>query len=309
MNFIPPVEFDINIYRNKNQHLQNMTDNELINHYNMYGSYEGLCASEISNRYDFINLISQDKDILEIGPLAFPCMNINLPNIKTIDYFSQDELKENYKNDPNVNIDKIGKVSYIIKDNVKYLDIINERFDFVFSSHNIEHVPCFITFLNNISSVLKSNSYFCLCIPDYRYCFDHYRNPTTIFDILDSYYNKRNKPSPINILESRYLVCENNSVLHWNTLEKSYNNIFITLKEHDDFNSKIKNNIIDNIDNIKKIYQNDTYIDSHVWKFTPLIFKTIIEILQATKYIDFSILRLYKTLKNSCEFYVILQKN
>jgi SAM-dependent methyltransferase len=306
-----PLEFDMNIYRNENRHLQFMNDTELINHYNTYGSNEGLVSCQIKNRYDFINIVPQHLMILEIGPLAFPSMNVNNSNVHTVDYFSTEELRENYKNDPNVNIDKICKVNYVLKDSIKYKDVIPPIFDICFSSHNIEHVPCLITFLNNISSILKNNSYFFLCIPDYRYCFDHFRNPSNIFEVLNSFYNNQNKPSPVSHLESKYLTCHNDSMKHWDFFYDSIRNIFNNINEKHDFLNNKKQKIISEIESIKSQYDicKNVYIDSHCWKFTPFIFRHIIEILYETKYIDFSIERVYKTLKGSNEFYVILKKN
>lgn len=308
LNF--PVEFDLNIYKKKNIHLNNMTNDELINHYLFYGYNEGLISSDITNRYDFIKLIPQDKMILEIGPLCNPCMSVTKKNVHTVDYFSKEELMENYKNDKNVDINKICDVTYVLKNKVKYNEIIPNIFDFVFSSHNIEHVPCLITFLNNVSSVLKENSFFFLCIPDYRYCFDHFRNPSNIFEILDSYYNKYDKPSAVASLEGTYLTCHNDSVKHWTTFENSIRNIFVSINEQQNFLKNKKKEIINNIEEIKQRYKKckDSYIDSHCWKFTPIIFSNIIEILYETKFINFKIERIYKTLKDSNEFYVILKK-
>ena len=307
MNF--PVEFDIKIYKNDNIHLGNMSEKELIKHYSFYGKEEGLISSKIKNRTDFINLISQDRMILEIGPLAFPCMNIKKPNIHTVDFFSKEELIEIYKNDNNVDKTKICDVTYVIKTS-NYNEIIPQIFDYCFSSHNIEHVPCLITFLNNISSILKNNSYFFLCIPDYRYCFDHFRNPSHIFEVLDSFYNKQNKPSAISHLEGHYLTCHNNSEKHWNTLNNSIRNIFVTINEKKEFLHNQTCKIINEIESIKNIYKicKNEYIDSHCWKFTPFIFSNIIHILYETKYIDLRVERIYKTLKGSNEFYVILKK-
>lgn len=309
MNF--PPEFDLSIYRNKNIHLNNMTDNELTEHYAFYGCNEGLISTIINNQHDFIDLIPKNKMILEIGPLAYPCMPVNQPNVHTVDYFSVDELKENYKNDKNVDITKICNVTYVIKDKTKYKEIIPTIFDYCFSSHNIEHVPCVITFLNNVSSILKQNSYFFLCIPDYRYCFDHFRNPSNIFEVLDSYYNKLDKPSAVSYLESKYLTCHNDSVKHWEALDKTIKNIFVSMNENKSFYNNQKNRIIDEIEIIKQNYEicKNEYIDAHCWKFTPFTFRNIIEILYKTKYIDFEIERVYKTLKGSNEFYVILKKN
>lgn len=309
MNF--PLEFDINIYKNRNPHLKFMSNNELIEHYSFYGNNEGLISSKIENRHDFIKLIPQNKMILEVGPLAFPSMDVTRENVHTVDYFSQDELKKNYKNDKNVNINNICNVTYVLKNSTAYNEVIPQVFDYCFSSHNIEHVPCLITFLNNVSSILKNNSYFFLCIPDYRYCFDHFRNPTNIFEVLNSFYNKQNKPSAVSYLESKYLTCHNDSVLHWKKLNESVKNIFVDINEKKNFLREQKTKIINSIEEIKNEYENckNEYKDSHCWKFTPFIFSNIIEILYETKYINFKIERLYKTLEGSNEFYCILKKN
>jgi len=309
MNF--PLEFNLNIYKNQNSHLSNKSNDELIEHYSFYGCNEGLISTSIKNRHDFIELVPKDKMILEIGPLCFPCMPVGNSNVHTVDYFSVDELKENYKNDKNIDINKICNVTYVLKNKTKYNEIIPKIFDYCFSSHNIEHVPCLITFLNNVSSILKDNSYFFLCIPDYRYCFDHFRNPSNIFEILDSYYNNSDKPSPVSHLESTYLTCHNDSVKHWEVLDNSIKNIFVSINEHKTFFNNQKNKIIDEIEIIKQKYQTckNEYIDAHCWKFTPFTFRNIIDILYQTKFIDFQIERVYKTLKGSNEFYVILKKN
>ena len=94
-----PPEFDFNIYKNNNPHLNGKNENELIQHYSFYGYNEGLVSTIIKNRNDFINLIPTNKMILEIGPLCNPCMPVHQSNVHILDYFSKDELIENYKND------------------------------------------------------------------------------------------------------------------------------------------------------------------------------------------------------------------
>jgi hypothetical protein len=308
MNF--PVEFNPKIYKNENRHLANMNETQLIEHYNYYGYNQGLISNNIKNRIDFINLIPKDKMILEIGPLAFPSMPVGETNVHTVDYFSKEELKENYKNDPNVNINNICDVTYVLKGKTRYDEVIPKIFDYCFSSHNIEHVPCLISFLNNVSSILKSNSYFFLCIPDYRYCFDHFRTPSNIFEILDSYYSSRDKPSPAIVLENKYLLCHNDSNKHWDKFQSSFNDTFVRINEERQFLNSQSVKIIDEIENIKKIYEKskNEYIDSHCWKFTPYTFRNIIYILFNTGFINLKIDRIYKTLKGSNEFYVIMKK-
>jgi hypothetical protein len=304
-----PEEFDINIYRESNKHLANFSNIELINHFNGYGYYEGLNCCKICNRYDFINLIDQTKNILEIGPLCFNVFN-NRKNIKTLDYFTTEELKDNYKNDQNVNIENIINVDYSVK-NLSYSEVIDIKFDICFSSHNIEHTCCLISFLKNVSSVLNDTGYFFLCIPDYNYCFDRHRNPSNILEVLDKFYNKIDKTSSLSILESRYYVTHNDSCKHWDKHIKNYQNIFNLLNDNDNFFLNKTEDIINNIDDIKNIIEisKNTYIDAHTWKLTPKILNNIIFILNKLKIIDFKVIRMYRTLKNSNEFYCILQKS
>lgn len=56
-------------------------------------------------------------------------------------------------------------------------------------------------------------------------------------------------------------------------------------------------------------YWRKVYTDTHVWKFTPSIFKEIIETLSEIKLIDLKIERIYPTLINTLEFHCILSKN
>jgi len=305
-----PLELDLSIYKLENKHLQSMTNSQLMEHYSFYGCNKGLISTSIKNRQDFIKLIPKNKMILEVGPLAFPSMPVNQSNVHTVDYFSKEELQENYKTDPNVNINNICNVTYVLKNNTKYSDIIPSIYDICFSSHNIEHVPCVITFLNNVSSILKNNAYFFLCIPDYRYCFDHFRNPSNIFEVLDSYYNNQDKPSPVYHLESKYLTCHNDSRKHWEVFNNSFTTTFININETKKFLNNQSERIINEIEDIKKLYVKckNEYIDSHCWKFTPFTFRNIIDILFQTDFIDLKIERVYKTLKDSNEFYVILKK-
>ena len=304
-----PRNFDLTIYKNENSDLQHLSDKDLEFHYENLGKLEGRKCSKIKSRTDFIRLVDQQLDILEIGPLCFPSMDVSKNNVKTIDYFTREELLENYKNDNNVDKSKICKVDYAVKSG-RYLDVIKERFNIVFSSHNIEHVPCIITFLNNLSDVLKPNSYVFLCIPDYRYCFDRYRNESNIFEILNAYYSKSTIPNIVKVCESNFLTTHNDSVQHWNDQHNSANNIYLDMKKKNDFYQTKKQEIInrfDDIVNLIKDVQNGKYIDSHCWQFTSQSFENIIDILYTKKYIKLKPYRIYHTLNNSCEFYCILK--
>ena len=304
-----PDAFDLDIYKNYNK-LHYMSDAELYNHYNYYGRHEGLTSSSITNRTIFFDLINKDKLILEIGPLCFPISNVNNKNVKVLDYFSREELINNYKNDSSVIIENIVNVDYVCRNYKLYSDFIDIKFDYCISSHNIEHAPCTITFLKNISSILMKNGFIFLAVPDCRFCFDRFKPRTTIFDTLKNYFNKTDKPQDLSLLYDKYFATHNYSSDHWEMFSKQYQNIFVNINEQEDFMISKKDNIINDINIIKKIIEdnNQIYIDSHCQRFTPFSFEFILDILYETNLIDLKIERLYKTLKGSNEFYVILKK-
>ena len=115
-------------------------------------------------------------------------------------------------------------------------------------------------------------------------------------------------PNAINILENKFLVTHNSSINHWNEYTKSYQNMCVNLNNYENFLNCKKDEIITNIESIKKTMENKNYIDSHCWKLTPFIFSYIIDILNKSGLIELSISRVYNTIKNSCEFYAILKK-
>ena len=82
---------------------------------------------------------------------------------------------------------------------------INEKFDLIFSSHNIEHQIDLVSHLQQIEKLLNDNGQIILLVPDKRFCFDHFVPESPFSDILESYYNK-DKFHPFRTILS--MVCE-----------------------------------------------------------------------------------------------------
>ncbi len=241
-----------------------------------------------TNRYTFFKEINTSKNILEIGKLHAPIFKSS----KNLDVFSKEQLVEHYKDDANLNVNNISDVDYVIKDN-DWSDVPPD-FDYVVTSHNMEHVPCLVTFLNNIHDSLKPEGLVFIAIPDYRYCFDRHKLPSNIIDVLDAFYSKRTKPSVRNILEQCLISSHNNAIQYWASdyqlTDDAYNKIDV---------EKCKGLINLNF---------DTYIDSHCWKFTPDNFQYIINTLNELGLIKLKINKIYTTERNSHEFYIKLSK-
>lgn len=289
-DYLKLSDFNHDIYKGYVD-LEAMTDLELEDHYLTYGINEGRMASNIKSSADFINQIKEKGKILEIGPLDKPKFDHTSPDYYSLDIFTKEQLLNNYLNDPNVKSENIVEPSYVVSDND--YSKIDQQFKFVFSSHSIEHMPCVITFLNNLTTLISDKGMIYLIIPDKRYCFDHFKRESDIYDVLQSFYEKNTRPKLTSVLKQFNLSTHNDCVAHWKN-------------EHGTIKSDADS--LENYHHILKEYNTGKYIDSHVSYFTPESFIHIIELLNNLKLINLSIHKIYPTLYGSNEFYVIMKK-
>lgn len=284
-----PLELDHEYYLNRYSDLWYMNSNQdlLANHYYNFGIKEGRIPNHIHDKYDFINLI-KSNNILEIGPFFNPLIK----NAKFADYYSRDELIDKAKKE-NLEIDtnRIPNISYNLS-HISLLDI-DKKFDFIVSSHNIEHQPNLITHLQHVEHLLSRNGYYFLIIPDKRYIFDHFFTTSKLSEIVDAYNKNLTKHPFKKILMHKFLTTHNDSAQHWkgSNGEKKFYNLPKRL--------------------IRNLYKEslNKYIDVHSWFFTPSSFSSIITELFNKKYTSLQIERVYSTRFGSCEFFVILKKN
>jgi SAM-dependent methyltransferase len=127
----------------------------------------------------YVSDMDVSKRILEIGPLANPIFTKRDANIFYADIRSTDEIKELYAKDSNVNVNDVCSIDFVIKDSYeKSLNHV-DKFDYVVSSHVLEHVPRIIEFFQDIATILNKDGMLYFVLPDHRYCFDHFRVPTS----------------------------------------------------------------------------------------------------------------------------------
>ncbi len=290
ITYLTLCDFDHKIYR-RYKDIKNMGDDELENHFFNFGITEGRVYNAIENRKDFVNAIHPSGKQLEIGPLDNPQLNHKSPDYYSVDVFTKEQLIANYINDPHVNKEKIIGPSYVIVNND--YSPVKEKFNCIFSSHNIEHMPCMVTFLNNLESLLADDAYVYLIIPDKRYCFDHFKRESDIYDVLQLFYEQNTRPKLSAILKMVSQNTHNNCITHWNN-------------DHGIINAE--RDLLSAYKGISDQYQTGVYIDSHVSYFTPQGFLGIMQMLQALNLIKLEVHKIYHTLRNSNEFYVILKK-
>lgn len=244
--------------------------------------------------------------VLEIGPYFNPICNFKVGNIECVDIFSQEDLIQKAINDKNItNYNDIPYINYILNEsnNFKISNAIKKQYDAIISSHNLEHVPNFVETINDYLNCLKKNGYLYAYIPDCRFCFDILRGKSTIFDVLNDYYEKRKKPSFRQCLESTILHFNQNNDFYFQTSPEDIKDL---KNKHERDQFELLGRLT--IDELYKKTQTG-YIDTHNYTFTSETLKYILDILIKYNYIEHKInYNIHNTKTNSCEFLLEIRK-
>lgn len=145
-----------------------------------------------------------DKSMLgiEVAPWFAPIASKATGyNVRILDVFDRDALLARAKVDPNLidrdmglleDVDYVGSATEIAT-------IIPPKdlgtFDYIVSSHNFEHLPNPIKFLQGCEKVLKPGGILSIVVPDRRGCFDYFRPNTQLGDWLDAHAANRDRPT------------------------------------------------------------------------------------------------------------------
>lgn len=114
------------------------------------------------------------------------------PYAKTVDgcNFSTNTVWENtIKEGPNYTFDQQLLGFQFIADATDLSKILTDQYDFILSSHSLEHVANPIKALKEWLRVLKPGGAIILVVPDKFHTFDHKRPYTTFEHLIDDYRN------------------------------------------------------------------------------------------------------------------------
>ncbi len=289
-----PAAFDLQLYRTSNPDLAMLGDDAVRAHYEMFGRDEGRVSSCVRSRHEFVNLISTDALVLEIGPFCIPTVKEPPFHVRYLDVFSTEQLRERAAAMEWADPDLVPRIDYVWSGK-PYRSIIETDFDYVYSAHCVEHQPCLVRHLRDVASVLKSGGAYFATIPDKRYCFDYYRPLSSIADVLDAFEATPNRHSLRTVVEHNVLAIQthNDALRHW----KGDHGIEpLTL---DDVSLERLRGVLD-------VARKGQYVDAHAWKFTPQSFANVIHDLENLGLIDFHLTRVYPTVLNTNEFHVVL---
>lgn len=289
-NALLPEEFDAELYRRNYPDLGRLNDRKLFAHWQNYGSDEGRVASQAAYRENLLELVKNANSILEIGPFSRPA--IEGANVKYFDLFDGEELSARarsvgYTITATPNIDFVSPIGD--------LSIVQERFSAVVSSHCIEHQPNLVRHLQNVSAILDRDGAYFLIIPDKRYCFDHFIEPSTIEQVMDAFQNKRATHCLRNVINHLAMTTHNNSMRHWRG-------------DHSDPDYFANMGARTIVAEREFSRANGAYVDVHAWQFTPKNFRSIVRRLFDLGLTDLYPVRVYQTPCPRDEFTAVLQK-
>ena len=235
--------------------------------------------------------IPKDKIGLEIGPFFNPvCPKKEGYNCYSTDIYSHEELIERAKADPNISdsqVKQIEKVDFICDASnfkQKFKELSQEQsLDYIISSHNFEHLPNPIKFMQDCNDVLSDDGCLVFFIPYGPECFDMLRPLSTVGQVIDAYLKNDFRPRPGAVYDSHAtFVHPENAMAQIISLE---------------YYAK------DALNRAKRSVSE--YIGAHCWLFTLKSFIYCINELLALRLINFKILGGGKL---GLEFCVILEK-
>ena len=192
---------------------------------------------------------------LEIGPAH----NAILPKrdgfrTKTVDYIDRAGLVEKYREFPQYSPDDIEDVDYVIPAGGSMPGVIHERFELVLASHVLEHSISLIDFINDCTVLLAPGGVLALVVPDHRYCFDRFRERSSIGRVIDTAAS----PPPVHTVGT-LTEFSLNAVKHGGTTSWSPGHRGRYRFVHD-LEAATAN---------AERARGDTYIDVHNWVFSP----------------------------------------
>jgi predicted SAM-dependent methyltransferase len=231
---------------------------------------------------------------LEIGPSFQPVFPKREGyRVETLDYASAEELRAKYASLP-VDCDRIEEVDFV-SDGRLIDEVIphRERYDFIFSSHVIEHVTDFVGYLTSCEKLLKPGGVVALAVPDKRYTFDVLQPVTTTGRVLEAHARGQTRHSPAAVYDffSNFARMEGKEIWRRDDIGE------VTLSEHQPMAKLVFD---------ASLKPDHAYHDVHGWIFTPASFRLIMSDLRELGLTTLSETTLVES--DTLEFYVTLAK-
>jgi predicted SAM-dependent methyltransferase len=215
-------------------------------------------------RRDFIfRTADRTGTAIEIGPAHNPI----LPKrdgfrTKTVDYLDRAGLIEKYREFKQYSPDDIEEVDYVISAGAPMADVITERFDLVLASHVLEHSISLIDFVNDCTSLLAPGGVLSIVVPDHRYCFDRFRERSSIARVIDAAHDPPRVHTVGTMAEFALYAVRQRGATSWSA---GHTGNYRFVHDLDEARTRMAE------------ASGERYIDVHNWVFTPHHLRLLLE--------------------------------
>lgn len=252
-------------------------------------------------------LISREHMGIEIGPYFNPAAPKRLGyNCLVLDVFDASALRDRATVDPNIPKDAIGNIEEVdlIGPATSIGTLVAEKhqlgtFDYIVSSHNFEHLPNPVRFLQDCEQILRPGGVISMAIPDRRACFDFFRSHSVLSELLEAYFRGRDRPTAAQLFAQ--------SSLHCRYTRGDQQLVGCSLQD-DPVNFTPLETLAEAFAAWKQLeaQPDDVYRDTHCWAFTPASFELILYDLRFLGLTGLEIVEVTETIGH--EFFVTLLK-
>lgn len=240
-----------------------------------------------------LSRIDKNKIGIEIGPSHAPIAPKKAGfNVQIIDHLNREQLIKKYKK-LNTNVDDIEEVDFLWSGQ-SYAQLTGRYnyYNWIISSHMIEHTPDLITFLKQCEEVLREDGILSLAIPDVRYHFDYFRPITGISKVIDAYLGKHTIHSAGTAAEYHLSCARRGKEEAW---QEGFKDEFSLVHSCEEAYKQMQ-----------LVIEKKEYLDLHAWDFTPTSFRLLIQDLNDLGFISLKEVGFYPTA--GCEFFITLGK-
>jgi SAM-dependent methyltransferase len=261
----------------------------------------------MDRRQRIIRHITREQRGIEIGPYFKPLApKRDGYRCLVVDVADRDTLRKQAQADPLIpreQLDSIEEVD-LIDTSGDLAALVGARaelgtLDYVLSSHNLEHLPDPIRFLQGCAEVLKPGGVVSMAVPDYRTCFDYFQSPTVLADWLAAYSERRTRPTPVQVFRFRSLVAG----------YEAHGQLLPTFSLHDDPARVVAAKDLDSAYAEWRTLAkspDERYRDVHCWAFTPASLELLLLDARRLGLVSLDVEEVSGT--SGCEFFVQLRK-
>lgn len=166
----------------------------------MDGGYGSL---EEFRREVILPYLNHPISALEIGPFIRPTLEKAEADLKTLDCYDTDELRQHAIR-IGENPYSVIHVDYVCKDE-NYCNVVTDEFDMIIAAHVAEHVVGFVGYFQTLRKLLKHGGHCMIVLPDKRYSFDKFRSDTSLAYLIFQHLQPEFPAKAFHALESAML--------------------------------------------------------------------------------------------------------